>query len=143
MAYFTDVETARTIAAARHEGQTDKAGMPYILHPERVAARLTDPAMCVCGWLHDVMEDTGLTLEEAEMLFGSETAAVLDCLTHRVGESWSDYLCRVKSNPVAVQVKISDLIDNSNLSRLSKITEKDVKRQAKYNRALRFLMEID
>ena len=140
MAYSTDTEAARALAARMHEGQTDKAELPYITHPERVAGRLEDPAAQVVGWLHDTVEDTSLTLAEIEARFGPETAAV-DAISRREGEAWSDYLDRVQANPVARQVKISDLIDNSNLGRLPAVTMKDVERQAKYNKALRKLME--
>ena len=141
MAYSTDVEAARLLATQAHSGQTDKAGLPYITHPERVAGRLEDPAAQVVGWLHDTVEDTAVTLSEIEARFGPETAAAVDAISRRDGEKWSDYLDRVAANPVARQVKISDLIDNSNLGRIPHVTMKDVKRQAKYNKALKKLLE--
>ena len=143
MAYSTDVESAMTLAAEAHEGQTDKAGLPYITHPQRVAGRLDTPEAQVVGWLHDTVEDTSLTLSEIEAHFGPETAAAVDAISRRDGETWSDYLDRVAANPIARQVKISDLIDNSNLGRIPRITMKDVKRQAKYNKALKKLMELE
>ena len=94
----------------------------------------------MAGWLHDTVEDTGLSLPELEKEFGPETAAAVDAVSRRTGEEWDAYLLRVKQNPIARQVKISDLIDNSSLTRLEKVTIKDVERQAKYNRALKFLM---
>ena len=138
--YSTDVKAARELAIRQHEGQVDKAGQPYVTHPERVAGRLTEDAEKVVGWLHDTVEDTGLTLEEVEALFGADTARAVDAVSRRAGESWDDYLLRVKAEPVARKVKISDLIDNSNLSRIPSVTLRDVERQAKYNRALQFLM---
>ena len=141
MPYSTDVEAAKRLATQMHAGQTDKAGLPYITHPERVAARLTTPEGQVVGWLHDTVEDTALTLSEIEAAFGAETAAAVDAISRRAGESWDDYLDRVKQNPVARKVKISDLIDNSNLSRTPHVTLRDVMRQAKYNRALKMLLE--
>ena len=141
MAYSTDVEAAKRLATQMHEGQTDKAGLPYVTHPQRVALRLTTPEAQVVGWLHDTVEDTGLSLSEIEARFGPQTAAAVDAISRRDGESWDDYLDRVKRNPLAREVKISDLIDNSNLSRIPHITMKDVKRQAKYNRALEELLE--
>lgn len=139
--YSTDVEAARSFAARVHSGQTDKAGLPYIMHPERVAGRLTTPEAQVVGWLHDTVEDTAVTLSEIEARFGSETAAAVDAISRREGEAWSDYLSRVEANPIARQVKISDLIDNSNLGRIPVVTMKDVMRQARYNKALQRLME--
>ena len=136
-----DVDTAKAWAERLHQGQKDKAGKPYIDHPARVAGRLKKAEEKVVAWLHDTVEDTGLPLQEVEKAFGPETAAAVNAMTRRENEAWDDYLLRVKENPVARQVKISDLIDNSNLSRLPTVTMKDVMRQEKYNRALQFLME--
>ena len=141
MAYSTDIEAAKNLATNAHRGQTDKAGLPYITHPQRVAARLDTPEAQVVGWLHDTVEDTPLTVRDIEAAFGPETAAAVDAVSRREGEAWSDYLERVVANPMARQVKISDLIDNSNLQRLPRVTLKDVKRQAKYNKALLKLLE--
>ena len=141
MAYSTDVEAARALATRTHAGQTDKAGLPYITHPQRVAGRLESPEAQVVGWLHDTVEDTPLTLGEIEARFGEETAAAVDAVSRREDEAWEDYLERVKANPMARRVKISDLIDNSNLSRIPRVTLRDVRRQARYNRALTALLE--
>ncbi len=135
-----DIESARLLATRQHQGQVDKSGMPYILHPTRVAERMKTPEEKVVGWLHDTVEDTGLSLSDIEQQFGSETADAVDAISRRKDEPWEKYLERVKKNRVARAVKISDLIDNSNLSRLDHITLIDVKRQEKYNRALQFLM---
>ncbi|MBO4926394.1 MAG: HD domain-containing protein [Clostridia bacterium] len=135
-----DVKTAQEWAERLHQGQADKSGKPYIRHPARVAGRLQTPEAQVVGWLHDTVEDTGLSLSEVEKEFGIETAKAVDAVSRKDGEDWDAYLLRVKKNPIARQVKISDLIDNSNLSRLDHITIKDVLRQAKYNRALQLLL---
>ena len=102
---------------------------------------MNTPEEQVVGWLHDTVEDTGLTLQEIENQFGSETAAAVDAISRRDGEEWAEYLKRVKKNEVARKVKISDLIDNSNLSRIPNVTLRDVDRQERYNKALRFMME--
>lgn len=141
MAYSIDIEAAIALTTKAHEGQTDKAGLPYITHPERVAARLDTAEAKVIGWLHDTVEDTALTVQEIEVVFGPETAAAVDAISRRAGEKWVDYLDRVAANPMARQVKISDLIDNSNLSRIPHVTLKDVERQKKYNSALNRLLE--
>ena len=143
MSYSTDVAAAKALATKMHAGQTDKAGLPYITHPERVASRLDAAEAQVVGWLHDTVEDTAMTLSEIEAQFGPETAAAVNAISRREGEAWSAYLERVQVNPIARLVKISDLIDNSNLGRIPVVTMKDVKRQAKYNRALKKLMETD
>ena len=137
----TDVNTAREWAERLHQGQKDKSGAPYIGHPARVAGRLQSPEEQVAGWLHDTVEDTGLTLREIEAQFGPETAAAVDAMSRRDGEAWDDYLQRVRQTPTARAVKISDLIDNSNLTRLENVTLRDVLRQEKYNKALQYLMK--
>ena len=143
VAYSQDVEKAKALAYAAHEGALDKSGRPYIGHPARVAERMETDEERVVAWLHDVVEDTDVALERIAAEFGPETAAAVDCISRRGSESWADYLVRVKSNPVARAVKISDLIDNSSLSRLERVTARDVQRQARYNRALFFLMDVD
>ena len=126
MSYSIDVAAARALATKAHEGQIDKAGLPYITHPERVASRMENPEAQVIGWLHDTVEDTPITLRDIEATFGPETAAAMDAISRRDGEPWSDYLERVAANPMARQVKISDLIDNSNLSRIPHVTLKEM-----------------
>lgn len=140
MPYSKDVHTAEALARIAHAGQTDKAGRPYILHPERVAGRLPTPEAQVVGWLHDTVEDTGVTLEEIAAQFGPDTAAAVESVTHWPGESDADYMRRVKADPVGRLVKISDLIDNSNLARLPAITRRDILRQQRYNQSLQFLL---
>lgn len=134
---------AKKVAYVAHYGQVDKAGVSYINHPKRVAGRMRFAKYKVVAWLHDVVEDTDFTIKDIRRMFGKETANAVDAITHRKGEAWSDYISRVKRNHVAKMVKISDLIDNSNLSRLPIVSDVDVKRQAKYNRALMFLMDMD
>lgn len=144
MSYSVDVIRALNFAHQAHLGQVDKAGAKYIDHPMRVADRMDTKEEKVVALLHDVVEDNAsVTIEEICSEFGFKTASAVDAITHRKGESWSDYLSRVKKNDMAKKVKIADLIDNSNLSRFNVVEAKDVMRQAKYNRALMFLMEID
>ena len=94
------------------------------------------------GYLHDTVEDTPLTIDEIRRQFGDETAQAVDAVTRRDGEEWDDYIRRVGENPVARQVKISDLIDNSNLQRIPCVTMRDVLRQRKYNLALEYLLGL-
>ena len=91
-------------------------------------------------WLHDTVEDTGVSLETVAELFGSDTAVAVDAVTHREGEDYMDYVRRAGSHPIGRLVKISDLIDNSNLGRLKTVTVQDVARQRKYNEALALLI---
>lgn len=143
MAYCVDVEKARAFALRAHDGFVDKAGKPYAGHLERVASRLADrPDAAVVAWLHDTVEDTGVTLDVIARVFGNDTAAAVEAVTHRSGEDYMDYVKRAGDHPVARLVKISDLIDNSNLSRLPVVTMRDVNRQRKYNAALAYLMGL-
>ena len=84
-----------------------KSGVPYIGHPARVAGRLETTEAQAVGWLHDTVEDTGLTLEEVEAQVGTETAAAVDAVSRRPGEEWETYLRQVKENPTACKVKKS------------------------------------
>lgn len=88
MAYSIDIETAKALAMKAHEGQIDKAGLPCITHPERVASRLTTPETHVVGWLHDTVEDTSITLQDIADRFGPATAAV-DAISRRDGKPCS------------------------------------------------------
>ena len=132
------VARARAIAEAAHRGQVDKAGAPYVAHPTRVAAALEDPLARCVAYLHDVVEDCpGWTLARlaAEGMPPAVVAAV-DALTKRAGEDNEAYLARVLANPLAVRVKIADLRDNMDLSRIATPTRKDRKRLEKYKRML-------
>jgi (p)ppGpp synthase/HD superfamily hydrolase len=132
------VARARAISEAAHAGQVDKAGAPYFSHPARIAAGFADPdARCV-AYLHDVVEDCpGWTLARlaAEGIPPAVVAAV-DALTKREGEANEAYLARVIANPLALRVKIADMRDNMDLSRIASPTEKDRARLEKYRRML-------
>ena len=137
------VKKAERIAREAHAGQADKSGKPYIGHVERVAARVkSDDEKCV-AWLHDVLEDTNV-LPEAEMRreFGDAITDGVLSVTHRDGESYGEFVRRAGANPLGRAVKIADLIDNSNLSRLEVVTLTDVQRQRKYNDALMYLLSM-
>lgn len=143
MAYSVDVEKARAFALRAHEGFYDKAGEPYSGHLSRVAERLKDrPEAAVVAWLHDTVEDTGVTLDDIAREFGKDTASAVEAMTHRPNEQYMDYVKRAGDHPISRMVKMSDLIDNSNLSRLPVVTIKDVERQRKYNDALAYLMGL-
>lgn len=135
------LEKAIEIAARAHKGQTDKAGEPYILHPLRVMFEVNTELEKICGVLHDVVEDTPLTLTDLRVTFSAEVIRVLDLLTHKSNDSYKKYIDKILTSEVAIRVKKADLKDNMNLSRLSEITESDLKRCKKYHKALRRLEE--
>ena len=130
------------IALKAHEGQTDKAGMPYIGHVMRVmqAGRTIDEK--IVGVLHDIVEDTPWTFEAllAEG-FPAHIVDALRCVTKlHDDEPYEAFIERVKSNPLAVAVKINDLTDNMDIRRLADITDKDVIRLRKHLKAYRELI---
>jgi (p)ppGpp synthase/HD superfamily hydrolase len=130
------LERAVRIAAEAHEGQKDKSGAPYLLHPLRMMLRMQSDVARMAAILHDVVEDSDWTLDglRAEG-FSAEVVEAVDCLTHREDESYEAFVKRVKGNALARQVKLADLEDNMNLKRLSEVTSKDLARLEKYHRA--------
>lgn len=135
-----DVKLAHEIAKRAHKGQIDKAGAPYILHPETVASFVTKDDEKIVAYLHDVIEDTPCQLRDLENAgFSSEIIKAVDLLTRKTGQSYRQYLKLVKTNELARVVKLADLKHNSDLSRLTHVTENDIKRLKKYQDAIVFL----
>lgn len=109
------LEKALEFATARHAGQTRFGSAdPYIVHPIRVSERVATDHQKICALLHDVVEDTPTTLDEIEKEFGIMVRDTIDCLTHRKGESYNDYITRILTDENAVRVKIADICDNLN-----------------------------
>lgn len=100
------------IAAKAHDGQKDKTGAPYIFHPIRVASAFADEFLQTIAVLHDVVEDTGVTLAELDRLFPQGVVNAVDALTRRDGEIYEEFILRVARNPNARKVKIADIRDN-------------------------------
>lgn len=131
---------AKTLATEAFANVLDKGGQPYIGHCQRIAAKMPNKVLAEIAWLHDLVEDTPWTLAALKRQgFSKVCLEALDALTHRKGESYFDYIERVRQNPDAVQVKIADLEDNMDLSRLPVVTEKDLQRNKKYQKALQML----
>ena len=137
---FDCVAKAKEIAEHVHAGQVDKAGKPYIGHPAAVAGFVDGEEEKAVAWLHDVVEDTETTLDDLRGYgFSDEIVEAVDCVTRRKGEDRSDYLARVKSNPLATVVKLADLRHNSDLSRLENPGQKDFERRNKYFKEIEYL----
>jgi (p)ppGpp synthase/HD superfamily hydrolase len=140
---MSSLEKAISIAAQAHEGQSDKAGAPYILHPLRVMMKMTTEAERIAAVLHDVIEDTDWTIERLRLEgFHKEILDALDCLTKEDGEEYGEFIERVNPNPLAVKVKMADLEDNLDATRLKTLTEADTKRLEKYKQALLILVNL-
>lgn len=131
---------AYEIAKKAHLGQIDKAGEDYIKHPEKVASFVNSDEEKAVAYLHDVIEDTELTLEDLrEYGFSEEVLKAVDVITKKKGQDYQTYLNSVKENKLARVVKLADLRHNSDLTRLIDITEKDRERKEKYQKAIDFL----
>ena len=134
------VRAADEIAERAHAGQVDKAGDPYISHPRAVAAQLDTPEARTVGLLHDVVEDTEITLEDLEEIFPREVTDAVALMTHPEGMPYLDYVRRLSKNPLAREVKLADLTHNMDLSRIAHVTQKDLDRvEQKYRPAYALL----
>jgi (p)ppGpp synthase/HD superfamily hydrolase len=112
---------AISVATLAHEGQFDKAGMPYILHPFRVMQRLHNQGhseeLLVAAILHDTVEDTNITIEEIEEQFGAEVARIVAAVS-REDETYMEFIARVKmAGNKAIALKLADIEDNTDLRR--------------------------
>ncbi len=129
------LEDAIVLAAKSHRGQRDKAGEPYILHILRVVVKLKDENARIVAALHDLVEDTGTTLEDlAAAGYSEEICKAVDCLSRRKDESYEAMIERVAANPLARQVKLADLEDNMDPNRRLHGEDAD-KRRARYEAA--------
>lgn len=135
------LERAIEIAREAHAGQVDKAGKDYINHPLRVMEMGKDEYEKIVGVLHDVVEDSDWTFEmlEAEG-FSTEIIDALRCVTKlSEDEDYDHFLNRIKGNRLALKVKLCDLVDNLDASRIKEPTDSDIKRSKKYARAYAFI----
>ncbi len=134
---MTDLERAIGLAVKAHVGQLDKAGGPYILHPLRVMLAVEGETERTAAVLHDVVEDSDLTLDDLRREgFTEEVVAIVDDLTKREGEEYEAYVARAGRNPASRRVKLADLADNLDLSRLPAPTARDHARIKRYEQAV-------
>lgn len=140
---YTDLtKKALKLCFEAHKEQVDKSGMPYVFHPFHLAEQMNDEATTVVALLHDVVEDTAITFEDLEKQgFDDEIINALKFLTHDEKTPYMDYVAEIKKNSIAAKVKLEDLKHNSDLSRLSVIDEKALKRKEKYEKAIKLLEE--
>ena len=130
------LEKAIQCAVKAHAGQKDKAGAPYILHPLRIMMKMDSQAGMIAAMLHDVVEDSSVTLADLRAEgFSDEVIAAVDHLTRREGEAYEIFINRLRHNPLAVKVKLADLEDNMDIRRIENVTERDIERIQKYQTA--------
>jgi len=146
MIYTELTNKAMKIAYKAHHGQVDYNGIPYIFHPIHLAEQMDEEVACCAALLHDVAEDTDVTLEELAKEFPSEVIEVLKLLTHEKETDYFDYVRAIKANPIAVKVKLADLAHNSDQSRCvgSGLTEERLAYwKEKYAKATQLLTKGD
>ena len=134
------LQLAIETATAAHAGQTDKGGNPYFLHLQAVASGVDHTEAKIVAYLHDICEDTPTSPEDLlAMGFTRRIVASVDILTKKDAISYEDYLKAVRSDSLARAVKLSDLKNNMDISRIPSPTPADFERLGKYQHALDFL----
>lgn len=132
-------ELALQIAQKAHAGQVDKAGKDYILHPMTVASYMDTDTEKTIAYLHDVLEDTDVTVDALREIFPNEIVDTLITLTHRKDESYFEYIQRVSKSKLAKKVKVADLLHNLDITRIKEPTKQDYERLEKYKKAILYL----
>lgn len=136
------IEVAKGVAEKAHRGQTEKNGKPYINHPLTVAGKVKTETEKIVALLHDVVEDSDITLEDiAKYGFSEEVVEAVDAITKKEGQTYGEYIEKVKTNIIAVKVKIADLTHNSDMSRIPNPTQEDIERTKKYLKVKEDLLE--
>ena len=142
MIYTEKTKKALKLCFEAHKAQHDKSGMPYVFHPFHLAEQMKDENTTIVALLHDVIEDTDYTFNDLiAMGFDGAIIEAIKLMTHEEGVPYMDYVEKIKSNPIAREVKLADLRHNSDLSRLDAPTEKDKMRVEKYRKAIVLLEE--
>jgi (p)ppGpp synthase/HD superfamily hydrolase len=135
------LQLAINTAIKYHEGQNDLGGTPYINHPVYLALQFKDQDCQIVALLHDIVEDTIMTINDVKRLFGNDIANSVDCITKRKNkETYKEYLMRVKSDKIALKVKIEDINHNLSNSRNCPKDKLDYLNN-KYSKALKYLIE--
>ena len=141
---MSTLERAIAIAVQAHSGQLDKAGQPYILHPLRVMFRVESITEKIVAVLHDVVEDSPVTLEQlTQEGFASEIVAAVQALTKQAGETRLEAAKRAAANAISRAVKLADNAENMDISRIASPTPKDYQRLVEYKKVREILLELD
>ncbi len=125
------------IAVEAHKGQLQKNGLPYVLHPLKLMLSVESTTAKIVAVLHDVIEDSPWTLPQLKAEgFPQEILDALDCLTHQEHEDYNNYINRISTNKLAREVKLADLKDNMDITRITDdLNHKDFQRLIKYHNA--------
>lgn len=117
MIYTKLTKEAMKIAYRAHHGQTDKSGIPYIFHPCHLAEQMTDEYSTCVALLHDVVEDTDVTLSDLAKIFPAEVVEAVALMTHEDGVDYVEYVSAIRKNPIARAVKLADIAHNTDPTR--------------------------
>ena len=140
MIYTALTKKALKISFDAHKNQVDKSGMPYVYHPFHLAEQMDDELTTCVALLHDVVEDTDITLDELKNNgFPDEVVEALSLMTHRDNVPYLDYVRAMKDNLIARKVKLADLAHNIDLTRLDNVDDKAIERVNKYKQAILIL----
>ncbi|MCM1959241.1 guanosine-3',5'-bis(diphosphate) 3'-pyrophosphohydrolase [Acinetobacter modestus] len=135
------IEQAISLASKQHEGQVDKANAPYILHPLRVMLNVPTIEHKIVAVLHDILEDTETTIEDLYQFgFQQHIIDAIVALTKKQGETRLEAAQRARQNPIARVVKLADINDNMDLSRIQSPTVKDFERLKEYQKVRDLLL---
>ena len=142
MIYTEKTKKALRLCFDAHKEQNDKSGLPYVFHPFHLAEQMETEETTIVALLHDIVEDTNITLAElSEKEFDGAVIEALALLTHDKDADYMDYVRAIKQNHIAKAVKLADLRHNSDLTRLDVIDEKALKRRETYLEAIDFLLK--
>ena len=138
---MASLERAIEIAATAHTGQLDRSGQPYILHPLRVMLAVNSEHERMAAVLHDVVEDSDITYDDLiSEGFPKKVVEAVQLLTRAKGASRIDAAKKAVRNPIARVVKLADVADNMDMSRISNPSEKDLARQREYEQVREILL---
>lgn len=143
MLYSPNIKKAVNIAFKAHNGQYDKGGYPYIMHPLHLAEEMETEDEVITSLLHDVLEDSDVTIDFIKSSgFSSAVIEALTALTRQKDEEYGQYIKRIKSTGgIALKVKKADLRHNMTSGRIESFTEKDKERLQKYKASYKELSE--
>ena len=145
MIYTPLTNRALRIAYESHAGQLDKCGVPYVFHPYHLAEQMPDEATTCAALLHDVVEDTCITLDELARSFPTDVVDAVRLLTHEEDVPYLDYVRAIATHPIARTVKRADLLHNLDDTRFAgqaDVPKRDIaRRRKKYTAALAILEE--
>ena len=137
---MSNIEIEIALAAKKHAGQIDKAKHPYIFRPLRIMFKMKSPEQQIVAVLHDILEDTDTTVVDLISLgFNQDIIDAILALTKKKNESRIEAAYRAVKNPLARIVKLADVTDNMDLSRITQPSTKDLLRLKEYKHVYQIL----